>query len=111
MKEKDLPFSKNIVDTLLLEKENIISKLKDRHVDFLAIKGIGDKTEKEFLEHIERINGSLVGGKVTVDVKRILRLPSTLHSKVSMKCVEIKNIEYFDPLKHAVPKFVLERKD
>ncbi|KYC44441.1 MAG: DNA primase small subunit PriS [Candidatus Methanofastidiosum methylothiophilum] len=61
--------------------------------------------------HIEQINASLVDGKVTVDVKRILRLPSTLHSKVSMKCVEIKNIENFDPLKYAVPKFVLERKD
>jgi len=111
MKEKDFPFSKNIVDTLLTEKESIISKLNTYHVDYLNIKGIGDKTKNEFLGHIERINASLVDGKVTVDVKRILRLPSTLHSKVSMKCVEIKNIENFDPLKQAVPKFVYERKD
>ena len=28
-----------------------------------------------------------------------------------MKCVEVKNPETFDPFKHAVPKFVYERKD
>lgn len=111
MKESDLPFSKNIVEILMAEKENIISKLNSCHADYLDIKGIGDKTKKDFLGQIEQINASLVDGKVTVDVKRILRLPSTLHSKVSMKCVEIKNIENFDPLKYAVPKFVLERKD
>lgn len=111
MKEKDLPFSKNITDTLLSDKEIIISKLETCHADFLDIKGIGDKTKNDLLSHIEQINASLVDGKVTVDVKRILRLPSTLHSKVSMKCVEIKNIDNFDPLKHAVPKFVHERKD
>ncbi len=111
MTEKDFPFTKNITDSLLSEKENIISKLKAYHVDFLTIRGIGDKTKNDFLSLIEQINSSLVDGKVTVDVKRILRLPSTLHSKVSMKCVEIKNIETFDPLKQAVPQFVHERKD
>lgn len=110
MKEKDLPFNKNIVDSLLSEKDKIILKIMAGHADFLSIKGMGDKTIKEFLRHVEKINASLVDGKVTVDVKRILRLPSTLHSKVSMKCVEIKSIDNFDPLKDAVPKFVFERK-
>ncbi len=111
MKEKDLPFNKNIVDNLLSEKDKIILKIMAGHADFLSIKGMGDKTIKEFLRHVEKINASLVDGKVTVDVKRILRLPSTLHSKVSMKCVEIKSIDNFDPLKDAVPKFVFERRD
>lgn len=111
MKEKDLPFNKNIVDSLLSEKDKIILKIMAGHADFLSIKGMGDKTIKEFLRHVEKINASLVDGKVTVDVKRILRLPSTLHSKVSMKCVEIKSIDNFDPLKDAVPKFVFERRD
>lgn len=111
MKEKDLPFNKNIVDSLLSEKDKIILKIMAGHADFLSIKGMGDKTIKEFLGHVEKINSSLVDGKVTVDVKRILRLPSTLHSKVSMKCVEIKSIDNFDPLKDAVPKFVFERRD
>ena len=48
--------------------------------------------------------------KVSIDLKRILRFPSTLHSKVSMKSTLIKNIETFDPFDDAVPKFVYERK-
>ncbi|HEC88087.1 MAG TPA: DNA primase catalytic subunit PriS, partial [Thermoplasmata archaeon] len=51
------------------------------------------------------INAGLADGKVTIDTKRILRLPSSLHSKVSMICKLVKNWESFDPLKEAVPKF------
>ena len=58
-----------------------------------------------------KVNLATLDAKVTIDWKRILRLPSSLHSKVSMKCVEVKNPETFDPFKHAVPKFVYERKD
>ncbi len=62
-----------------------------------------------FLELVRRLNAEMLDAKVTVDVKRILRLPSSLHSKVSMKCVYVKDIERFDPFKHAVPRFVRER--
>jgi DNA primase small subunit len=62
-----------------------------------------------FLEGIRMHNTALLDGKVTVDIKRILRLPSSLHSTVSMKCMEVRNIERFDPLRDAVPKFVKER--
>jgi DNA primase small subunit len=71
---------------------------------------LGKKKCAEFLENIRRFNAEMLDAKVTVDVKRILRLPSSLHSAVSMKCVEVKNIEKFDPLRDAVPKFVGERK-
>ncbi|MDR1721585.1 MAG: DNA primase catalytic subunit PriS [Methanobrevibacter sp.] len=61
------------------------------------------------LRAMANVNLSMVDGKVSIDLKRILRLPSSLHSKVSMKCIEVKNPETFDPLKYAVPKFVEER--
>ena len=60
---------------------------------------------------ISRINMQITDTKVSIDLKRILRLPSTLHSKVSMKSTLIKNIETFDPFDDAVPKFVYERND
>lgn len=63
--------------------------------------------EDKLLEFLAKLNAGWVDGRVTVDVKRILRLPSTLHSGVSMKCVPIKDIENFS-LDQAVPKFVLE---
>ena len=71
----------------------------------------GTKNYNKLLRSIASLNMSLVDGKVSIDLKRILRLPSSLHSKVSMRCTEVKNIDTFDPFKEAVPKFVWERKD
>lgn len=72
---------------------------------------IGPLRYKKVIKGVASLNMSLVDAKVSIDLKRILRLPTSLHSKVSMKCTEVKNIENFDPLKDAVPKFVYERKD
>nr|WP_282731778.1 DNA primase catalytic subunit PriS [Methanobacterium alcaliphilum] len=72
---------------------------------------IGPIRYKNFVESMSQLNMGIVDAKVSIDLKRILRLPTSLHSKVSMKCMEVKNIENFDPLKEAVPKFVMERKD
>ncbi|WP_297983789.1 DNA primase catalytic subunit PriS [uncultured Methanobrevibacter sp.] len=74
-------------------------------------KNIGPRRYKDMVNAMARVNLATIDAKVTIDLKRILRLPSSLHSKVSMKCVEVKNPETFDPFKHAVPKFVYERKD
>lgn len=71
---------------------------------------IGPQRYKKVVKGIASLNMSLVDAKVSIDLKRILRLPSSLHSMVSMKCTEVKNIETFDPFKEAVPKFVYERK-
>lgn len=72
---------------------------------------IGPRRYKNFVKAMARTNLETIDAKVSIDLKRILRLPSSLHSKVSMKCVEVKNRETFDPLKEAVPKFVYERKE
>ncbi|WP_048190607.1 DNA primase catalytic subunit PriS [Methanobacterium sp. SMA-27] len=71
---------------------------------------IGPQRYRKVIKGIASINMSLVDAKVSIDLKRILRLPSSLHSMVSMKCTEVKNIETFDPFDDAVPKFVYERK-
>jgi DNA primase small subunit len=71
---------------------------------------IGPQRYRKVVKGIASMNMSLVDAKVSIDLKRILRLPSSLHSMVSMKCTEVKNIETFDPFDDAVPKFVYERK-
>lgn len=70
---------------------------------------IGPIRYNKVIDAISRINMQITDTKVSIDLKRILRLPSTLHSKVSMKSTLIKNIERFDPFDDAVPKFVYER--
>ena len=72
---------------------------------------IGPRRYKNLVEAMARVNLATIDAKVSIDLKRILRLPSSLHSKVSMKCMEVKNRETFDPFKEAVPKFVYERDD
>ena len=71
---------------------------------------IGPIRYQKLIKSIASLNMGLVDAKVSIDLKRILRLPSSLHSMVSMKCSEVRNIETFDPFKEAVPKFVYERK-
>ena len=65
----------------------------------------------KLLTKIANIQKGLCDTKVSIDTKRILRLPSTLHYKVSMKCMAVKNIENFDPFKSAVPHFVIEKEE
>lgn len=72
---------------------------------------IGPVRYQRLMKSIASLNMGLVDAKVTIDLKRILRLPSSLHSMVSMKCMEVRDIENFDPFNEAVPKFVWERKD
>ncbi len=72
---------------------------------------IGRKRYINLVNAFSKFNMNLVDAKVSIDLKRIFRLPSSLHSKVSMKSMEVKNIDKFDPLKSAVPKFVQERED
>ena len=71
---------------------------------------IGPRRFEKVMAAVSRINMNITDTKVSIDLKRILRLPSTLHSKVSMKSTLIKNIETFDPFDDAVPNFVFERK-
>lgn len=72
---------------------------------------IGPIRYKKLVKGIASLNLTLVDAKVSIDLKRILRLPSSLHSGVSMKCTEVGNLGKFDPFKEAVPKFVEERDD
>lgn len=71
---------------------------------------IGPQRYQKVIRSIASLNLGLVDAKVSIDLKRILRLPTSLHSMVSMKCMEVKNIENFDPFDEAVPRFVYERK-
>ncbi len=122
-KERAFKFMQSLSEEKIAEMPNISAKkalqVKEKALlianelgdgDFTTLKNILKKKGTEsFLEQLRLYNSSVLDGKVTVDVKRILRLPSSLHSAVSMKCMEVKNIERFDPLRDAIPKFVGER--
>lgn len=71
------------------------------------LEGIGSKYFKKIIQLFTRLNSEYTDGKVTIDKKRILRVPSSLHSTVSRKCTELKDIDNFS-LDEAVPQFLRE---
>ncbi|MFQ6088477.1 MAG: DNA primase catalytic subunit PriS [Candidatus Methanofastidiosia archaeon] len=96
--------SKLKVPGILKRREKILKALNSRNkIEFDEI--LTEKRREFLLSEISKLNSQLLDGKVTVDVKRILRLPTSLHSKVSLKCLLVRNPEKFDPFSEALPEF------
>jgi DNA primase small subunit len=91
--------------TILKARESIVDALLMR--DKVALENLVKKKALEaLLQEIALLNAESVDGKCTIDIKRILRLPTSLHSKVSMICTVVEKWETFDPLHDAVPRFL-----
>ncbi len=102
-------FRRSVIQKLMAEKERALGAMRRGKLDELSeLEGIGPKTFRQLLEFLVRLNSEFTDGKVTIDTKRILRLPSSLHSGVSMKCMLVRDIGRFK-LEDAAPKFVHER--
>ncbi len=109
LKKEDLRkegFASGRIEKFIQNREDIIESLDKRDVSkFQKAISLGEKTLDKLFSLVSRINAQLVDARVTVDVKRILRLPTSLHSKVSMVCTHINSIENFNPLNQAIPQF------
>lgn len=104
----DAKMRKSLAQKLVAEKARVVEMIRmGRFDEISSFEGMGAKTFRRLLEFMARANAMFTDGKVTIDTKRILRLPSSLHSGVSMKCILVRDIERFK-LEDAVPKFVLE---
>jgi len=92
---------------ILEKRESIVDALLNR--DRITLEEIIKKKALEaLLQEIVILNAESVDGKCTIDIKRILRMPTSIHSKVSMICTVVRDWENFDPLRDAVPKFLKE---
>ena len=102
-------FRRSVIQKLMAEKERALGAIRRGKLGELSeLEGIGPKTFRQLLEFLVGLNSEFTDGKVTIDTKRILRLPSSLHSGVSMKCMLLRDIGRFK-LEDAAPKFVHER--
>ena len=105
---RDAVKSRRVLAKIMAEKKRIADSLKSGKIDEVIRPGeIGPGTVQKLLSFIAKMNFQLTDGKVTVDTKRILRFPSSLHSGVSRKCMVIRNIEKFHP-DDAMPRFLRE---
>jgi DNA primase small subunit len=100
---------KALAKKLFEEKEKVLSSIRNGRLRELeGFEGLGRKTFRQLLEFLARLNLEFTDGKVTIDTKRILRLPSSLHSGVSRRCMVVRDMEHFSP-DQAVPKFMREQ--
>jgi DNA primase small subunit len=100
--------SKKVLQRIMDEKSKVFDAIRRGKLDEISsLGGIGTESLNRLMKAAARLNAGLTDGKVTVDTKRILRLPSSLHSGVSMKCTVVKNLDNFN-LEDAVPKFLRE---
>jgi DNA primase small subunit len=109
-KENLAPLPGGVSNRAIRQREEIIKALAEK--DRVSLNGLmGEKRLGALLGFIATIATSLTDAKVTMDEKRIIRLPTSLHSKVSMKCMVVEDPENFDPLRDAVPDFARRRKE
>ena len=109
-KENLVMLPTTVSNRAIKHKESIIKALVEK--DRVALNNLmGEKRLVALLSFLATLASSLTDAKVTMDEKRIIRLPPSLHSKVSMKCMVVEDPERFDPLRDAVPDFTRRRKE
>lgn len=104
----DEGLQRNFAEKIMKEKNRVMDLIKKGRLEKIQdFEGIGTTYFKKLLEFLTRLNTEHTDGKVTIDKKRILRVPSSLHSTVSRTCTEIQNIDKFSP-DEAAPNFLTE---
>ena len=97
------------IEKLLENREEIYEKFVRRGLLAAFPEGIGYRSLTKLFALSSTFSKAYFDGRVTVDVKRILRVPSSLHSKVGLVTTYIgsdeRKLERFDPLRDAVPEF------
>ncbi|WP_297418569.1 DNA primase catalytic subunit PriS [Thermococcus sp.] len=105
----NIGLNRSQVEKLLEKREEVYENFVRRGLLTAFPQGIGYKSLTRLFALSSTFSKAYFDGRVTVDVKRILRVPSGLHSKVSLVTTYIgsdeRKLERFDPLKDAVPEF------
>lgn len=94
----------NYLKRKLEEDPNLSKRLK------LSVKDLKrERLKKKTIEAIERFKTTAenilriyIDAPVTADVRRLIRLPGSLHGKTGLRVTEVHDIENFDPLKDAI---------
>ncbi|QDA30547.1 DNA primase catalytic subunit PriS [Thermococcus indicus] len=105
----NIGLKKGQVEKVLGSREEIYEGFVRKGLLTAFPQGIGYKTLTRLFSLSSTFSKAYFDGRVTVDVKRILRLPSSLHSKVGLVTTYIgsdeRKLERFNPFEDAVPGF------
>ncbi|MFA4646982.1 DNA primase catalytic subunit PriS [Pyrococcus kukulkanii] len=106
---KNMGIRRDIAERIINSKEEIYRGFVRNAILASFPQGVGVETLAKLFALSTRFSKAYFDGRVTVDIKRILRLPSTLHSKVGLVAKYVgtteREVMKFNPFRHAVPKF------
>ncbi|RLF79836.1 DNA primase catalytic subunit PriS, partial [Thermococci archaeon] len=106
---RNIGLNRKQINLIIESRDEIYENFVKKAILTAFPQGVGYKTLLRLFGLSTIFSKAYFDGKVTVDVKRILRLPSSLHSKVGLIATYIgsseSEVESFDPFKNAVPKF------
>lgn len=104
----EAPERREIIDYLTLNNPKFgnprESNAEIRVKKFLSKKGVPEKSWKKekFLRSAISALKVYIDAPVTADVKRLIRMPGTLHGKSGLRVTRVEDIESFDPFSDAV---------
>lgn len=104
---------REIVDYLTLNNPNILQKRKisDSNVALRVSNYLKQRRKLEGKELLKALKNPVdiiekfriyIDAPVTADVKRLIRMPGTLHGKTGLKVVNVEDIDSFNPLRDAI---------
>jgi DNA primase small subunit len=106
---RNIGINKSNINKILNSREEILRGFVKKALLTAFPRGIGYKTLLKLFALSSTFSKAYFDGRVTIDVKRILRVPSSLHSKVGLVATYIgtkeDDLKKFNPFKDAVPKF------
>jgi DNA primase small subunit len=92
-------YAKQSTEKKFEEKDFILKKMSEGNYDlFRGPLSFWSKVLNEQAIHL----GSAIDQSVTIDISRLIRLPSTLHGGSSLLCTYVDNLDKFDPFRDAV---------
>lgn len=105
----EAPERREIIDYITLNNPRLFvnsveSNAEMRIKKFLSKKGVPERNWKKE-KYIKIAISSLkvyIDAPVTADVKRLIRMPGTIHGKSGLKVTKVEEVETFDPFRDAV---------
>jgi len=101
---EDVPLSKKKLQIIKSNKQQILHALSMNPPHLKAVRGLNKHDLRSLIVFSAKIFGGKIDAPVTADIKRLIRLPNSLHGKTGfiVKAVPLSEIDSFNPLVDAI---------
>jgi len=96
-------FPRRDIDYILTYREKILQALGGDHPYWGYVAKLSKKAWKLIMGYVKQNYACMIDERVTTDIKRLIRLPGSIHGKTGMRVVkvELDELEGFNPFERA----------